>query len=130
MTILGIDFGRRYIGLAVSYGLIPEPLEVTVNKKGVFKKIEEVAKLYGIEKIVLGLPEGILEKEIYGFGQELAKRLKLPVFYVSEVYSTREAQQKLIEQGKRRRKRKAKSHAFSAALILESFLREQTNDEG
>lgn len=125
MTILGIDFGRRYIGLALSHGLIPEPLEVIVNKKGVFEKIEKVAELYGVEKIVLGLPEGILEEEIYGFGREISRRLKLPVSYVSEVYTTREAQEKLIEQGKKRRKRKRKSHAFSAALILESFLREQ-----
>lgn len=130
MTILGIDFGRRYIGLAVSSGLIPEPLKVIVNKKGVFETIKKVVERYGVEKIILGLPEGILQKEIYRFGKELNSRLKLPVSYVSEVYTTKEAQEKSIEQGKKRKKRKVKSHALAAALILESYLRELKNNEG
>lgn len=122
MVVLGIDFGKRHLGLALSQGFLGEPLLVIDNSKDVFKKLDHLSQKHGVEKIVLGLPEGVLEREVRNFSKELKKRLKLPVVHVSEVYTSREAQEKLIATGAKRKHRRDMIHAAAAALILESFL--------
>ena len=122
MAILGVDFGERYLGLALSQGELGEPLGVIYNTKDVFVKIKDLVKRHDVEKVVLGLPEGVLKDKAISFGGELSKRLELPIFYVSEVYTSREAQDKLIAAKTTKKKRHQRVHAAAAALILEAFL--------
>lgn len=122
MSLLGVDFGKRYIGLAISQGLLAEPLKTLENSKNVTAKIGDIIREYDCERIVIGLPEGILEREVQEFGRHLEKQFKVPVSFVSEIYTTKEAQGKLLKTT-RQKKRRRVIHAAAAALILESYIR-------
>lgn len=103
MNILGIDYGTKRIGLAwmqegldvvLPFGIINE-----VDRK---KNIEAVAKLIAderINKVVIGLPFGLdgeeteNTKRIRAFASELGEKIKLPIEFEGEEFTTKEAAQ-------------------------------------
>lgn len=124
MQILGIDYGRKKIGLAVvdtSYGLV-EPL-FALPFSDFFEKVLKLVSQYKIEKIVLGNPGGSMEKEIVEFGEDLKARTGLEVELFDETLTTIDAQKILLESGKKRKARKEKEDAIAAAIMLELFIR-------
>lgn len=124
MKLLGIDYGRRKIGLATAvtmlaeaYGVIrAETIQEAVNK---IKKTVETEK---ITKVVVGISEGQMAQETKQFVRQLEKAINLPVVFQDETLSTQEAQRLAIEAGIRRKKRKELEDAFTAAVILQSYL--------
>jgi putative Holliday junction resolvase len=124
MKILGIDYGRKKIGLALvdtSYGLV-EPL-YTLPILGLFKKLSPLTSEYQIEKIVLGNPGGSMEKEIKEFREDLQEKTGLEVELFDETLTTFDAQKLLIESGKNRKTRKEMEDAIAAAIMLELYIR-------
>ena len=125
MKVLGIDFGLKKIGLALTEGYLVEPLEVLIvkeKKEKVIQRISSLCEKENIEKIVLGLPDSGLVKKIKNFGEELKKITRLPVVYQSETLTTKEAIVKMREIGLKRKSKKKKEDAIAAALILQSWL--------
>jgi len=121
--VLGIDYGLRKIGLALTDGELAEPLMVIGNKKEkVLHNLQVICQKEAIEKIVIGLPESGLVKEIQKFGNNLAKITSLAVFYQDENLTTQDAIAKMIAAGKSRKARKKDEDAVAAALILQSWL--------
>jgi len=118
MRILGVDYGTKRIGLALSdqTGRFAFPYSVVPTTPGVVGVCEKE----GVEKIVLGRPVGykgdsreILEK-IEKFKKQLEKETGLEVIYENEVLTT---------QGAKRIQGKIKNlDASAAALILQSYL--------
>ena len=125
MTILGIDYGRKKIGLALSEGILAEPLTV-VRKERSVSRIKEICKNQGVTKIVMGLPDSGLVEEIKLFAQKLSGMTGLTVTFQDEVLTSQSAVVKMIEAGRNRKFRRQKEDAVAAALILESYL-EKTN---
>ena len=124
MKYLGIDYGRKKIGLAVSDGVIAEPLRILRYEdiRILREKLGKIISEFGIQKIVIGISEGEMGRESKEFGRVLEEKMKTPVIYQDESLSTRTAQELSIGAGIKRKKRKEMEDAYSAAIILQSYL--------
>lgn len=133
--ILGLDFGSKTVGVAVSDGLLltAQGVETIVRKdedklRRTYARIGELAKEYGVGTIVLGLPknmddsEGERAKKTREFGAALERRTGLPVVFWDERLTTVAAEQVLMESGVRRENRKAVIDKVAACLILQGYL--------
>ncbi len=132
MRILGLDAGKKRIGVAVSdtLGITAQPLtyiERTTRKKD----IEEIRKLvieHGVDTIVIGLPirmdgsHGKEATEVEEFAKSLEKRLSITVVRWDERFSTSAVTRTLIEGDVRREKRRTLVDKLSAAYILQGYL--------
>ena len=135
MRILGLDFGSKTVGVAVSDGLLLTAQGVeTIERKDENKlrktcaRIEELIAEYEITEIVLGLPknmnntEGERVEKTKAFGEMLERRTGLPVHYWDDRLTTVAAEQILMESGVRRENRKAVIDKVAAGLILQGYL--------
>lgn len=122
MRYLGIDYGAKRVGIAVSD---PEkafafPLIVLDNTENLISEISELCKSNSVEVVVVGeskdfkLKENKIMKEIEPFVDELKKVLKLPIHMHPEFLTSMEAER---IQGKN-----DMHDASAAALILKSYL--------
>ncbi len=133
MNILGIDFGLSRIGLALAdpESKLPVPFEVLkVKDKPLWKVVNEIKGIClkeGVEKIVLGIPEGKISREVRIFGRELKELLKLPLDYQDESLTSKDALGKMITLGEKKKTRREKEDAFAAALILERYFEKIAN---
>lgn len=125
MAFLGIDFGLKKIGLALSEGKLTEPLMVIENRTVAMDKIAAICQEYGIKKVIIGLSEGKMTHRVRRFGENLSQKLKLPVLYHQETLTTQEAIAKMVEAGKKRKYRREKEDACAAALILQHYLEKE-----
>lgn len=119
---LGVDFGLRKIGFAISEGFLASPYK-TIRVKGLkdaVDKVVEVARKEKIEKIIVGLPEGKIGSTVLGFINNLKKE-GFDVESCDETLSTRQAIRQMIELNIPKEKRKV-NDAYSAAVILQTYL--------
>ena len=123
MRLLGIDFGRAKIGLAVSEGFLAEPYSVIryEDEKELLEKIKVLVDKEQIDKVVVGVSEGKSAEEATSFGEKL-RELGLEIVFFDETLSTVSAQELSREAGMKRKKRKALEDAFAASVMLQSFL--------
>lgn len=126
MRVLGIDYGRKKIGIAVGNtetGL-SEPLIVIRFRSAdeALRKVEQVVREEQVEQVVIGISEGKMAQETKEFGKTLEVKLKTPIVFQDETLSTQEAQELSIRAGIQRKKRKELEDAYSAALILQNYL--------
>ena len=131
--ILAIDFGSKRSGLALTdpLGLTVQPLPYLKNKgtADLLARLKDLAKEKGVEKIVLGLPRS-LDGSLGGKAREcrnLARKIEdacgIPVDLEDESFTSREADEILIEElGVSRKKRKEARDSLAACLILKSYL--------
>ena len=135
MRILGLDYGSKTVGVAVSdpLGLTAQKVETIWRKqenklRRTLARIEELIAEYEVEKIVLGFPKnmnntvgGRAEKALE-FGEMLKKRTGLEVIMWDERLTTVEADRTLIEAGVRRENRKQYLDGIAAVFILQGYL--------
>jgi len=127
--ILGIDYGTRRIGLAISDGLgiTARPLEV-VARSDLERALRRIDEEYGIERVVLGLPTGLGGSEgasaaaARELGAEAAEILGVEVVFIDERFTSRMAESALLESGMKRRDRKETIDKVAAAIILQTYL--------
>jgi putative Holliday junction resolvase len=135
MRILGLDFGMKTIGVAVSdpFGWTAQGLEIIRRKeennlKKSIVRLKEICKEYGVESIVLGYPknmnntEGERVEKTKQFKKRLEKELKLPVELWDERLSTVGAERILLEADVSRAKRKNVIDKMAAVFILQGYL--------
>jgi putative Holliday junction resolvase len=143
MRVLGIDFGMRRIGLALSdpTGTLASPLPTVKRRAG---KRPPLATLVGIVEsndvgvLVLGLPltlrgeESEWTSEIRQVGAKLSERTGLPVHFVDERFTSVQAQRAIRGLGlpKKKREEKERVDAAAAVLILQSWLDRQSPPSG
>ncbi|MEA3470423.1 MAG: Holliday junction resolvase RuvX [Thermodesulfobacteriota bacterium] len=132
MRILGLDYGRKRIGVAIcdEMGVVARSL-CAIERKGLEKDMAEIKRLAGefnVEKIVIGYPltldgkEGIQCKRVSKFAEMLEERLSLPIVKWDESLSTKEAEDILIEADMCRKKRRKRVDKLAAAIILQRYL--------
>lgn len=135
MRILGLDYGTKTTGVAVSdpMGWTAQGLEIIRRQedeqiKATLNRIAEICETYKVEKIVLGLPKNMNntlgergEKTLL-FKQKLEGRLKLPVETWDERLSTVAAENILLEADMSRKKRKNVIDKLAATIILQNYL--------
>lgn len=127
--ILGVDYGTRRIGLAISdgIGLTARPLDV-VSRADLGHVLETLAREYDIELVVVGLPtslggdEGDSAQSARRLGTEIGETMGVDVEYVDERFTSRMAESALLEAGMRRRDRKETVDKVAAAIILQTYL--------
>lgn len=135
MRVLGVDFGMKRIGLAVSdpTGTIATPLETVKRRAGKrppFKQIEDSVEDYDIEHVVIGLPLALSGEEndwcteVRDMGAKLATRLGVEASFVDERMTSVRAQRAVRAVGlsKTARRDKGRVDAGAAQLILQSWL--------
>lgn len=122
--IVGIDYGKRRIGLALATSSIAEPYKV-IKVKSVgeaIQKVEQVVQVEQVEQVVVGISEGEMANETKSFARKLGNKLKIPISFQDETLTTKEAQDLSQKAGIKRKKRRELEDAYSAALILQAFL--------
>ncbi|MDT0602376.1 Holliday junction resolvase RuvX [Thalassotalea castellviae] len=134
-TVLGFDFGTKYIGVAVGQELTgtASPLGSIKAKDGIPNQ-EQLSKFFNEWQpnlIVVGLPlnmDGTNQNVTFAakkFGNRLANQFKLAVEFVDERLTTADAKEQLFAQGGYRNLKKDNIDAESARLIIESFFESQ-----
>jgi len=126
--VLGIDYGSKRVGLAVSdgLGLTARPLEVVKRSEAV-ARIEALAVEYEVSTVVMGMPTrlGGGEGTSAEGARDLAEELEgagLVVDYLDERFTSRMAEASLLESGMKRRDRRVTVDKVAAAIILQDYL--------
>ena len=115
MRIMGLDYGDKTVGVAISDELLltAQPVETIQRERpaklrNTFARIEELIGTYEVDRIVLGLPkrmdnqEGERCERTREFGDQLAKRTGIEIIYQDERLTTKEADAVLNEGGVRK----------------------------
>jgi len=119
---LGVDFGLKRIGLAISEGSLASPLKI-IEGYGMGDLVDKVVRIAADEKVdqvIVGVPEGKIGEIVKKFTRELKKR-GLKVDSADETLSSQNALQSMIEMGIPKKKRSS-NDATAAAIILQQFL--------
>jgi putative holliday junction resolvase len=117
MRILGIDYGMRRIGLAISDGNLAAPLGTVHDLPGVIR----IISMQDIAKVIIGLPDPH-SVHVKNFGRRLSEIAELPVEYWDETLSTVIARKKMNAVGASNKEKKAQIDQNAAAVILQSYL--------
>jgi len=139
MRVLGIDFGDRTIGLALS-----DALRLTAQPFGTYRLqareeddrryFRDLVARHDIGEIVVGLPlrmdgtPGTRAEKTRQFATWLERTVGLPVLFWDERLTTREAQSVLKEQNVRGAKKKAAEDQVSAVIILSAYLERKRSE--
>ncbi len=133
MRYLGIDYGKKRIGLAMSdiMGIMAQPFDV-IESKGLKNNVEnilKIAKEKEVSCIVVGKPvnmnatEGEMAELAAEFAEELKKFTDIKIEMIDERLTTAQAERVLIEEANlSREKRKGLKDKLAAAFILQTYL--------
>ncbi len=135
MRIMGLDFGSKTVGVAVSDELLltAQGLEIIRRKeenkqRQTLARIEELIVEYGVTEIVLGYPKNMNDtlgdrvQKTEEFKEKLERRTGLPVVLWDERLTTVAADKLMMEAGIRRENRKEYVDQIAASFILQGYL--------
>lgn len=141
MRIMGLDFGSKTVGVAISDPLLltAQGVEIIRRKeenklRQTLARIEELIVEYGVEEIVLGYPknmnntEGIRVELTKEFQDKLERRTGLSVMLWDERLTTVAADKAMMEAGIRREDRKEHVDRIAACFILQGYLDKRNLD--
>lgn len=136
MRILGLDYGTKTVGVAVTdtLGITVQPLETITRDsdskiRPTLRRIEEIIESMGVEEIVLGMPlnmdgsEGERAMRSRQFADIIERRTGLPVHLLDERLTTVEAEEILGACGIMKKDYKRYVDSAAAVLILEDYVR-------
>ena len=135
MRVMGLDYGSKTVGVAISdpLGITAQGIETIERKeenklRKTLARIEELVKEYEVEKIVLGFPKNMnntigerAEKSLE-LKAMLERRIGISVIMWDERLTTVEAERTLIESNVRRENRKKYVDKIAAVFILQGYL--------
>lgn len=132
MRLLGIDYGMKHIGIALSdpQEIMAIPLDtIQVRPDGShIKAIHKIVDAYQVEKVVVGLPFnmdgslGAAGDEVIRWGKHLEEALGLPVVFWDERLTTSEAHEILIKLKVKGKRRKHIVDKIAASIILKGYI--------
>ena len=138
MRIMGLDFGSKTVGVAVSdpTGFIATGVEIIWREREdklrkTYSRIEELITEYSVEKIVLGYPlnmddsSGERVRKTLSFKEDIERRTGIPVVLMDERLSTVEAEELMNEMRISGADRKKVVDKIAATFILQWYLDEQ-----
>lgn len=141
MRIMGLDFGSKTVGVAISDALLitAQGIEIIRRKeenklRQTLARIEELIVQYEVTEIVLGLPKNMNATEgervalTMEFKEKLERRTGLPVHMWDERLTTVAADKAMMEAGVRRENRKDYVDMIAATLILQGYLDRRSNE--
>jgi putative Holliday junction resolvase len=130
LRYLAIDYGTKTTGLAICdpTETIVSPLASLATAKGLISRILAIIDSENVSAIVLGLPlnmdgsSGGQAEIIRAFADKLKKHISIPLLFQDERLTTFAAEEKLVDRGLTRKKKKSRIDALAAAEILQQFL--------
>ncbi len=139
--ILGIDYGKKYVGVAMSDSLLItaqplctiERINPTKQRK-LLAKIAEICNEHGVDSIVIGLPKNLDGTEnvrcefTYEFANLLFKRVNIPIYLWDERLTTTASDRELDFLGVADRNKKNFSDEMAAVFILQGYLNSIKNN--
>lgn len=133
--LLGIDYGERRIGLALSdpLAMIAQPLPTLTRRRGKrppYTDLLAIIDANEVAEVVIGLPltpqgdESDWTREVREFGDGLRKRVDVELHYVDERMTSARAERAVRSLGLRKAEREDKGRidAAAATLILQAHL--------
>lgn len=133
MKILGIDYGRKNIGLAISDEgeSMAFPREVIQNDKDLFNNLERVIKEEEIGKFVVGDPGDYdIKEDVVSFCKKLEENFSLPLYmekeFMTSMHSSFLTKEKPIA---RKSKSEDKKDDRAAMIILQRYLDKNKNND-
>lgn len=134
-TLLGIDYGKRKIGLAIAPipGNLAVPFRVlrVESDEEAIEELKKICEEESVEKIIIGIPESVwagkksqeFSKGVRQFAQKLSHNVSLPTEEVNERSSSKEAERLLLGEPK------DMADAVAAMIILQSYLDRQQDEK-
>lgn len=135
MRIMGLDYGSKTVGVALSDTLLltAQGLEIVRREREdklrqTLSRLDSICREHEVGRIVLGYPknmnntEGVRCEKTIAFKEMLEKRTGLPVVLWDERLTTVEADRTMMEGGIRRENRKEYVDMLAAVFILQSYL--------
>jgi len=132
MSLIGLDFGEKRVGVAIaepdSYVAVPLKVLSAEDRLGLETYLKVLARERRVKAIVVGLPlhadgkVGEMALRVKNWARSISRALSLPVHFLDERFSSKEAEKKMAEIGTHAKKRKSLGDAVSAALILDAFI--------
>lgn len=138
---LGVDWGQRDVGVALAHAetRIAIPFMTERNDAGLLDRLARLIDQEAIGTIVIGIPVRNVSRSDSGgpshvnrvvveypgerLGREIAKRLGVRVVYQDEMFTTKLAQQRMLERGEKRVNQR--DDAEAACIILQQWLDRQ-----
>jgi len=139
MRVLGIDYGDRHIGLALSDVLLvtAQPFgtyRLTGREKDDRKFFQELVARQDVQEIVIGDPlrmdgsSGTRVEKTRQFAAWLGKAVGKPIVFIDERLTTQEALRLLQDRNLRGREKKEREDQIAAVIILSTYLESKRND--
>jgi len=133
LRTLALDYGEARIGVAISdpMGFVAQPLETIATQRGdavALARIVAIVKAQEVGQIVIGLPlhmSGRAGPEVArtnAFGERVRQRTGVPVEYLDERWTSREAERMLDDAGVSRKKQRGRVDPIAASLLLRTWL--------
>lgn len=127
---LGIDFGKKRIGLALGQALPygAGVIDASQKEEVVFDQIIKICQENDVTGIVIGMPirsqgeKGTLALEIESFAKKLSEKSKLDVEFEPEQFTSVEAKEELHNSGKKFSRKSGEVDELAAVLILEQHI--------
>lgn len=120
MKILSIDYGKKWIGLAISDDerKMAFPYETLENNPNFFSRLDEIIKKENIYKIIIGLPLNKKMKptaqttEVKNWAEKIIKKVEIPIVFENEILTTKAAEKLGAK----------KQHSAAATILLQDYL--------
>ena len=122
MNALSIDYGSKRIGMAISIQGIIQPLTVIKNDPHFLDQLNQIISDYKIDKIFVGISEGLFALKTKKFVDELKNMIILPIETVEEAVSTIEADHIYSANKRPKKDYKKNIDAVAAAVILQRVI--------
>ncbi|MDR0307936.1 MAG: Holliday junction resolvase RuvX [Chitinispirillales bacterium] len=133
MKLIGVDYGRRRIGIAVTDAQGRGAVRglCVIDRKKNPDLLSELLRIIGDENpaaIVMGLPLGdkdqetTMSAEVRAFASEVEQRSKLPIHFVDESFTSQKAAELIMFRKKKERRDKGLADRIAACLILQAYL--------
>lgn len=136
MKYLGIDYGEKRVGLAVTSKdekiVLPYKTLKRLSKQQITDEIKNIVDELEVDAIVVGIPgeqDSLIVRQIQNFISLLKKKINRPIYTIDEQLSSFEAEYKLRERGLSSKKIKNIIDQIAAQDILNTFLSKQKKDE-
>lgn len=128
--ILGIDYGTKKIGLALTdeIRLFASPHETIPNNELLWNHLDRLICNYCIDAFVIGIPfhdkGNSFAPQVFGFIKKLKSLYNFPIYLQDESLTSKDSREFLIQTGKRGKKLNQNLDRFAAQAILSSFLQQ------
>ena len=121
MKILGLDYGTKRVGVALSYGdSLAQPEAILTNNEQLMTKLAAIIEEHRVKRIVLGQTDGAMKEKTTVFANELHDQFQLEVIIIDEAFSSTEAREKISWHTNAKQPEAIDDKA--AAIILQNYL--------